>query len=337
MNVNPEELGAFSADLQQTHTTRCGKLCQWFASRSFYFDLCITEVTESYLDKLQYSFFGKDRKSISPSELLSKEHSPIGTCLAGLWGLLESWSPAKDGPWRVLALSGWGDFESADVRLSARSHVLGLAASVILHYDHRFSSLPWSMSRLIDDGWSDAERADLCESMLSKAQARPCCLPLFTKEFLHMYPTRAQVMSAAGLHTIRMWLANKRFSTKASELGHSTERSALAAANAPGKSFVPHAQRDFLHKHRVTHMSRGGVDPIAATVTKGRKVSAAVPADAPDPFEAALPPALSSRLPPCPAVEAEGLKAVTAVASQVSIQDLATDSEQLWGGGRLIV
>jgi hypothetical protein len=321
MDVNPEELGSGVNDMQLTHQTRCGRLCNWFSSRSFYFETCIGEVTEGFLDRFQYSFFGRNRLSISASEMMAMQTSPIGVCLGGLWQLVQQWSSAKDGPWRILSLSGWSDFDSHDVRLSARAHALGLAAGVVHHYDMKFSEMPWLLHRLVSSEWSDEARGEVCDLL---KDSRPCNLPLFAREFRHKYPTTEQMLSAAAKGTVRVWLAGKRFSTKASELGHATERKALAAANAPGRAFIPHSRRDMLHKHRLTHLSRGGADPLALVPLK-RSSKASTPAlvDGPDVFEHVMPKALLAKLPPLPANVGEALRAIVDAPARVcSAQDV---------------
>ncbi len=90
---------------------------------------------------------------------------------------------------------------------------------------------------------------------------------------------------------MRIWLDGKRFSTKLSELGHSAERHALAAANAPGKAFVPHAQRDLLAKHRISHLALGGKDPNEQVKMRGGRDDA-VPVPTKEPLAALLPPAV---------------------------------------------
>lgn len=261
----PEEIGSGVDDAHITHRTRLGRLAQWFNSRGFLYSLPIAEATESIIDKMQYDLFGFDGKSIDPLEFCS-EHSPIGAALDALWGLASSWECDRNGPWQVLVLSGWRDFSSQDVRMLARSHCLGLSAELDQRFDRKFSNLPWALAKLVRSDVSQADKTAVCQGIIA---ALDCQLPVFVKAFRQRFPALPEMLSPHAEGVIKVWLAGKRLSTKSSELGHASERRALAAASAPGRSFIPHARRDLMRKHRLSHIARHGADPIAEVRIRG--------------------------------------------------------------------
>jgi hypothetical protein len=266
----PELLGSGEGDLKATTQTRCNRLCNWFGTRDTYFRLPIAEAMESLIDDLQYAFFGQNRKSISAEELLHVERSPLLTVFAALWALMASWTPDKAGPWRVLPLSGWKDFDAQDARFCARAHCLGILAMLLQRYDRRFATWPWLLMSLVLSWVPLDGKVRICEMLIEKMTNRPCCVPLFAREFFALYPTLREMLSAKAAATIKVWMFGKKFSTKASELGHAGERKALSAAAAPGRSFVQHSRRHLLQTQRIAHIAAGGIDPVAPVKMRGK-------------------------------------------------------------------
>jgi hypothetical protein len=170
----------------------------------------------------------------------------------------------------VLPLSGWKDLDSQDVRFCARSHALGVLAMLLHRYDRRFAEWPWKLALLAFPGVPEEVRRLIAQELLDLIARRPCCVPLFAREFASLYPTLEQMLSVQAAATIRVWLLGKKFSTKRSELGHAGERKALAAAAAPGRSFVQHSRRNFLQDQRVAHIAAGGIDPVAPVKLRGK-------------------------------------------------------------------
>ena len=295
MESRPEEMGSGEGDLKITMQTRCERLHEWFNSPGIYYRLPIAEATETILDKLQYAFFGLHGRSVSAAVICNPSTSPVAEALSGLWRLASTWTSDKHGAWKVLVLSGWKDFSDDRVRMCARSHCLGLLAGLVHRFDMKFSNLPWTLARLVSESWSDEAKQEICNRL---CEARACCLPLFAREFKNLYPTAEQMRSPHGLGTVRVWLEGKRLSTKSSELGHSSERRALHAANAPGRAFIPHSRRDFMQKHRLSHISRKDCDPTAQAemrATAGSPSQGALPT-APDPWHKLLPPVVLQEL-----------------------------------------
>jgi hypothetical protein len=266
------EAGSRTDDQKLTTLSRCKRLSSWLERPSTYFRLPIAEATESILDSLQYEFFGRDRSSIAAEDLLDRSTSPIGRVMGDFWKLASSWPPDRVGPWRVLYLTKCcQDFTNQDVLMCARANCLGLLAMSAVKFDRKFAGDPWLLGQLISKQTTEAERLEIATALVAIAAADKRCLPLFCRELLEIFPTVADLLSAAAAGAIRVWLKGKRFCTKASELGHARERHELAAANAPGKSFVPHSERDFLHRHRISHVVRGGRDPYGSLRLRGVK------------------------------------------------------------------
>lgn len=274
-----EEAGAGSEDFVQAHRARCLRLSGWLQSRAFYFTMAIAESAERPVDALQTAFFGEDKKSISLAALLDASASPISACAHELLGMLESWTMDQDGAWAVLSLSGWTDFEDKEVRMCARRHVLCIGSGVFLRYEVKFSGWPWRLQHLLSEDVSEGERAAICAALVG---ARPCCLPTFAQDFRRMFSTVAAMQSAEATAVLRAWSKNKLLTTKASELGHATERRMLAAAAAPGRSFVHHSRKDVLQKARVAHVRNNGKDPAVKPSLKSRRPEA--PAELEDPL-----------------------------------------------------
>ena len=301
--INPDELGSGTSDLQLTHRARCRRMLDWMQSRRFYYNIAISEISESWLELLQYKIFGRDRTHIDLLSMCCPEESPIGVCLRGLTGLLQSWSLDKSGPWRVLALTGWTDFGSADVRLAARASTLHVAAGILVHFDRKYSEFPFSLLQLLRGDVPHGTKADLCQRLL---RSRPCDVPLFAREFVAQFNSVELMMSPMATMVLQMWAAGKRFSTKASECGHATERRMLASTGGPGKSLVHHCRKHILHKVRLAHVERHGLDPLSVVPLKGKLALSSSPADvvrgrrvaplAPDHFARFLPQGLLSEL-----------------------------------------
>lgn len=264
---NLEELGAGEGDMQLAHRTRCARLNAWLGSHSFKYSVAISEVVESSTERLQYAIFGRDKSHLDVATAISPTKSPIVDSVVRLSGLLCQWTNDKSGPWKVLPLTGIADLRSEELRLAARANVLHLLAGLVLHFDRKFSSLPWSLFKLASEDHSKQEKAEVCQLLV---RSRACNLPLFAREFLHHYPTPEQMQSAEAVSVIRVWASGKRFSTKGSELGHASERRFLSSAGAPGKAMVHHARKHLLHKVRLAHMERHGADPLAKPRTRGK-------------------------------------------------------------------
>jgi hypothetical protein len=246
LDLRPEEVGAGDADRQLTTRVRCQRMVQWFSSPQFHYVLPVMEACDHHLHALEYSLFGHDRRSATVPEFLSRRSSPIGQGLSGLWAMMTAdFDGRKDGPWRLLAFTGWKDYASSEVRRCARRHLLLLSAGLVVHFDRKFSSTPWSLHRLISDEWGAEDKAAVCQSMIG---ARPCNVPEFCKQFAHEFPTQDQMLSAAARSVVKVWEEGKRMSTKLSEIGHATERRQLFAAAAPGRAFAKHSRADFLHR-----------------------------------------------------------------------------------------
>lgn len=75
------------------------------------------------------------------------------------------------------------------------------------------------------------------------------------------FPSVDDMVSARATAVVHTWAALQRWTTKASEMNHATERRQLSAAVAPGRAFLHHARGFFLDKHRLEHINAGGQDP----------------------------------------------------------------------------
>jgi hypothetical protein len=75
-------------------------------------------------------------------------------------------------------------------------------------------------------------------------------------------------------------------------MGHATERHALHAANAPGRAFPPHSQRDVVAKHLINHKAAGGNDPTKPVPMRKASGSPSAVVPAQDVFEGLLPQAV---------------------------------------------
>lgn len=269
IDIRAEEVGAGDTDRQLTHQTRCARVCQWIQSKPFWYVLPIAEVCESLLDALQYKFFGKSGEVATVEEICDRHSSPIATCMGSLWDLLCDWRAERDSPWKVLFLAGWDEFDDQEVRLCARRHCLNIAANVALRFEIKYSELPWTLHRLVSPSWSTAEQRAICEHL---QLAKDCDVPLFAQQFRDMFPSIDEMLSPKAAGALRAHARSTIFSTKASELGHASERQALAAAAAPGKTCVHHFRRDVLNKARNIHINNGGADPLDPFVsTSGQK------------------------------------------------------------------
>jgi hypothetical protein len=87
--------------------------------------------------------------------------------------------------------------------------------------------------------------------------------------FRTLFPTVSTALSFQARYAFEVWALTKRFSTKASEMGHAAERRALSAAAAPGKAWVPHCRREILRRFRENHIAAGGSDPSKAKPVRG--------------------------------------------------------------------
>lgn len=140
----------------------------------------------------------------------------------------------------------------------ARASVLIAAAGLFFRFELKLSTFPWVLHRLACEDCPGQDKDMICGELLV---ARQCDLSLFAKAFRDRFSTLAALRSSEAVAVASLWARGKQFSTKRSELGHAQERQALAAAAAPGRSFVHHVRRDFLRKARALHVGSGGLDP----------------------------------------------------------------------------
>lgn len=258
------ELGAGSADHQDAHRSRCGRLAEWLASLETHFLLPIAEVCESVLDDLQYRFFGHKGSSITVGELVDPVSSPIGKALQTYRALLVAWSPSSTGPWAVLFLSGWRNFDDTRARLAARREALLCACGVFMRFDIKFSALPWALSKLTGQSANDSEKAELRRFLV---EGPACCKPLYVQGLVRRFPTETDLASETALAAMRLAEKTRLLTTKLSELGHAEERQALYS-KGPGRSFIHHSRRDLIRRSRVVYMAGGGADPAIGVAPK---------------------------------------------------------------------
>lgn len=212
--------------------------------------------------------------------------------LSGLQALLEDWRCDKSGPWRLLPLTGWCDFSDERVKMEARSQVLGALAGAIFHFDRRLSSFPWSWHILVDTTKTDAERQAWCTWLLG---APECCVPIVVQDFRQRFSDVESMCSPLAAAVVRSWEALQVWSTKASEMGHASERRQLNAAAAPGKAFLHHSRAHLIERAKTAHLQAGGIDPRARPKLRGAGRRPEVsPTLAPDKFGEVLPPELAS-------------------------------------------
>lgn len=219
--------------------------------------LPIADVCEAHLDSLQYKFFGHKGVRILTADLCDPEESPIGIALDAHWNLLESWSPEASGPWVLLHLIGWKDFQNEDVRLLARREVLVCSVGIFVQFDCKYVAYPARLHKLVSPKSSEGEKAEERHAVVN---APPCCKSAFVQPLLQRFPTEAALSSGAACATLRLADMGRLFATKLSEMGHAAERIDLSN-NGPGKPFVHHARRDMIRRERNVHIAGGGDDP----------------------------------------------------------------------------
>lgn len=126
--------------------------------------------------------------------------------------------------------------------------------------------------------------------------AESCCLPLVIRDFRTKYPSIEQMMSVEAAQTVQLWVDCQKWSTKASEMGHASERRELSAAAAPGKAFLHHSRQHYLDNHRLAHMQAGGSDPQAPVrLMKPESKGCEARAMGESMFAKLLPPALETK------------------------------------------
>ena len=191
----PEEIGAGASDLQSMHGTRAGRIEKWVAKEGFAYELATTETIEDNIEVLQSCWFGKNREVISLADLADRTRSPIGACLRNLSSMVQDFTASEEGPWCLLVLTGWSQFDHQGFRGSARTQCLGILADVVQFWDNKFGSLPFTMRRLIGSQWSDEEIEDIVDKMFTLPTH---CLPMVVLEFKAQYPTREAMRSRAA-------------------------------------------------------------------------------------------------------------------------------------------
>jgi len=119
------------------------------------------------------------------------------------------------------------------------------------------------------------------------------------------------MQSAAACAVISAWESGQLWTTKASEMGHATERRQLSAAAAPGRAFLHHSRQHFLDSHRLHHVRMGGVDPVAAPRLRQANPAASLgPPPQADAFKSLLPAELRAAADVEHASLEEGLRAI---------------------------
>ena len=146
--------------------------------------------------------------------------------------------------------------------------VLQAMVGAFIHFDFKFSELPYSALRCVANGWDETEREEVREQMATRL---PCNLPIYIRHFRHLFPTAADMASPQAASTLRIMGNGKRLHSLASEIGHSGERRGLSAANAPGQAWHHHVRFDVCQSMRLDHLRRGGKDLLNPKAAEKKK------------------------------------------------------------------
>jgi hypothetical protein len=147
------------------------------------------------------------------------------------------------------------------------------------------------LDKLVDGKHSLEEQAAACQEVLD---ASACDLTIFERLYRRRFRSVESMMSNFSRAFLKLRMRLKKTHTLTSELAHSRERKALAAANAPGRAFHHHARQDVLQQVLTRHLHANGEDPRAAKKTSAKKHTEFRAKPDPalchvDPFSAVLP------------------------------------------------
>lgn len=150
---------------------------------------------------------------------------------------------------------------------SLHGQALQLSVGIGMYLDIVLSAQA-RLDKLVDGKHSLEEQAAACQEVLD---APACDLTIFERLYRRRFRSVESMMSDFSRAFLKLRIRLKKTHTLTSELAHSRERKALAAANAPGRAFHHHARQDVLQQVRTRHLLANGEDPCAAKKTSAKK------------------------------------------------------------------
>jgi hypothetical protein len=137
--------------------------------------------------------------------------------------------------------------------------VISLTVGVSLHFDRKFSQLPFTWHKVGLEHSLEAEREAVIQEIYAPVDVS--VLPYVIRNVRLIFPTPASMRTSVARVAARAWGNGKKFQTAKSERGHALERTMLNSASAPGQSFHHHAREYILSQVRTRHIRAGGFDP----------------------------------------------------------------------------
>jgi hypothetical protein len=260
------QLGAGDGDMSDIHKSRINLTVQWMSDASTDYILPCMETVCGKLDDIEYDWFGQNKTGgVTLGQFLDRDTSPITNMMYAMLELGSRFVPEADGPWSLLANCSRANFMDERVKLSARQMIVLVACGLHVHYDIKYSEMPYPLTRVLNPQFSESEIDLVFDNLLA---ARDCDIGMFAKGFRNNFQTKESMKSLLARAVIRMFEKIKKFTTHASERGHAQERNLLASTGT-GKAFAHHVRVDYLLKAKKRHMGANGFDPckpVAATV-----------------------------------------------------------------------
>ena len=157
--------------------------------------------------------------------------------------------------WRLLGLLG-GELHRAEVKLSARRHLLQLSAGMFDVFELRLQHVPHRLGWLCYDDISFETKADIVREFRSVNED---CLPAMCRRLRVLFPTADSLLYRAPL-VIQAWMLSTFTAIDMSERAHASMRQDIASSG-PASDFVQAANRSLCRQFVGEHLDRGGKDP----------------------------------------------------------------------------
>ena len=170
---------------------------------------------------------------------------------AHLCELLQDFAP-QAASWIVLHVAG-GDFQDGSVRRFARAQLFQLSASLLEHFELKWSQPPYSLLPLLEDAVPLGEKRRRARSFL---QDRPGhCLSLFLRRLRSNFPSVASLLGG-GVAVLRSWNSSVVLGIDVFERSHYALRlqlrSTVGARNATASAntaFLQEVATDYQQRH----------------------------------------------------------------------------------------
>ena len=244
---------------------RLVRICKTMCQPGVSWQLAVLVTGLRVLDDFMYLVFGahlEQRPSLL--DLLGLRTPRFAEMQAKFRELLQDFAPGVS--WIVLQLAG-GDFQDGSVRRFARANLFQLSASLVEHFELKWSQPPYSLLPLLEDDVPLGEKRRRARSFL---QDRPAeCLSLFLRRLRANFPSVPSLLGE-GVAALRSWNSSVVLGIDVCERSHYLLRLQLRSTSS-ARNATTSANTAFLQQVAADHQRRHECRPFRslANVIRG--------------------------------------------------------------------